>query len=249
MKILIIGDKCTDRFIYGTIDRICPEAPVPVFNPSHQKENQGMAGNVYANIKSLISDKNGEVELITNTTDILKERYVDKKSNQMLLRVDSNDRCDQISSTVLETIEWSNYGAVVVSDYCKGFLTEENIKHIVNSHPLTFVDTKKEIGEWIESATFIKINQPEYTRNQKRFEEINLKGDLIVTLGEAGVQYNNKVYPPTEVIEALDLSGAGDTFLSGLVVDYLETGDIEHAIQYANACALVVVQQKGVTVI
>ena len=212
MKILIIGDKCTDRFIYGTIDRICPEAPVPVFNPSHQKENQGMAGNVYANIKSLISDKNGEVELITNTTDILKERYVDKKSNQMLLRVDSNDRCDQISSSVLETIEWSNYGAVVVSDYCKGFLTEENIKHIVNSHPLTFVDTKKEIGEWIESATFIKINQPEYTRNQKRFEEINLKGDLIVTLGEAGVQYNNKVYPPTEVIEALDLSGAGDTF-------------------------------------
>tara|TARA_B110000285_G_scaffold212242_1_gene255622 strand:+ start:383 stop:1132 length:750 start_codon:yes stop_codon:yes gene_type:complete len=249
MKILIIGDKCTDRFIYGTIDRICPEAPVPVFNPSHQKENQGMAGNVYANIKSLISNKNGEVELITNTTDILKERYVDKKSNQMLLRVDSNDICDQISDTVLETIEWSNYDAVIVSDYCKGFLTEENIKHIVNSHPLTFVDTKKEIGEWIESATFIKINQPEYTRNQKRFEEINLKGDLIVTLGEAGVQYNNKVYPPTEVIEALDLSGAGDTFLSGLVVDYLETGDIEHAIKYANECALVVVQQKGVTVI
>ena len=63
------------------------------------------------------------------------------------------------------------------------------------------------------------------------------------------MQYNNKVYPPTEVIEALDLSGAGDTFLSGLVVDYLETGDIEHAIQYANVCALVVVQQKGVTVI
>ena len=33
MKILVIGDSCTDIFIYGEIDRICPEAPVPVFKP------------------------------------------------------------------------------------------------------------------------------------------------------------------------------------------------------------------------
>ena len=34
-SILVIGDSCTDIFVYGKTDRICPEAPVPVFNPTH----------------------------------------------------------------------------------------------------------------------------------------------------------------------------------------------------------------------
>ena len=33
MKVLVIGDSCTDKFVYGECNRICPEAPVPVFNP------------------------------------------------------------------------------------------------------------------------------------------------------------------------------------------------------------------------
>jgi len=32
MKFLVIGDSCTDRFVYGSCDRLCPEAPVPVLN-------------------------------------------------------------------------------------------------------------------------------------------------------------------------------------------------------------------------
>ena len=37
-KILVIGDSCTDIFIYGECNRICPEAPVPVFNPIKVKK-------------------------------------------------------------------------------------------------------------------------------------------------------------------------------------------------------------------
>ena len=43
MSILVIGDSCIDIFIYGDIDRVCPEAPVPVFKPTSQTENPGMA--------------------------------------------------------------------------------------------------------------------------------------------------------------------------------------------------------------
>ena len=43
MKILVIGDSCTDVFVYGQIDRMCPEAPVPIFQPVSKKENGGMA--------------------------------------------------------------------------------------------------------------------------------------------------------------------------------------------------------------
>ena len=42
-KVLVIGDSCTDVFVYGDIDRIAPEAPVPVIKTLYQKENPGMA--------------------------------------------------------------------------------------------------------------------------------------------------------------------------------------------------------------
>ena len=53
MKILIIGDSCTDKFIYGECKRICPEAPVPVFSPINSTKNDGMAKNVFNNLRSL----------------------------------------------------------------------------------------------------------------------------------------------------------------------------------------------------
>ena len=62
MKILVIGDSCKDVFIYGTANRLCPEAPVPVFIPKRKTETGGMAANVYENIESLSVD----VDLITN---------------------------------------------------------------------------------------------------------------------------------------------------------------------------------------
>ena len=50
MKFLAIGDSCTDVFVYGRCDRICPEAPVPVFTPVKTKTNGGMAANVQSNV-------------------------------------------------------------------------------------------------------------------------------------------------------------------------------------------------------
>ena len=81
-KILIIGDSCTDVFIYGDINRICPEAPVPVLKPTHTTENGGMSKNVQRNIEVLGCETN----IITNDNDIRKVRYVDNSSNQLVLR-------------------------------------------------------------------------------------------------------------------------------------------------------------------
>ena len=53
MKFLVIGDSCTDKFVYGQCDRICPEAPVPVFIPIKEKTNGGMAKNVQANVEAM----------------------------------------------------------------------------------------------------------------------------------------------------------------------------------------------------
>ena len=56
MKILVIGELCIDKFIYGSVTRMCPEAPVPVLNPTEEIENRGMAGNVVENLKVLKKD-------------------------------------------------------------------------------------------------------------------------------------------------------------------------------------------------
>ena len=81
-KILVIGDSCTDVFVYGDIHRVCPEAPVPVFNPTNQTENDGMAKNVVRNLEALGCD----VEFISNDNSIKKIRYVDNKSNQIIVK-------------------------------------------------------------------------------------------------------------------------------------------------------------------
>ena len=92
MKILVIGDSCIDEFIYCDIERICPEAPVPVLKPIRSQQNPGMASNVVANLQTL----GVEVNLVTNTSKIVKTRYVDSRSGQMVIRVDKNDKCKKI---------------------------------------------------------------------------------------------------------------------------------------------------------
>ena len=101
MKVLVIGDSCTDIFIYGDIERICPEAPVPVIKVTHKTKNRGMAENVVANLEAL----GCEVDIITNPNDIKKIRYVDNRSNQLVLRVDKHDYCDKIGSEELMIIK------------------------------------------------------------------------------------------------------------------------------------------------
>jgi len=53
MKIVVIGETCVDKFIYCDINRLSPEAPVPVLQPINTVKNAGMSGNTVANIKAL----------------------------------------------------------------------------------------------------------------------------------------------------------------------------------------------------
>tara|TARA_X000001382_G_scaffold130953_1_gene128133 strand:- start:1948 stop:2682 length:735 start_codon:yes stop_codon:yes gene_type:complete len=244
MNILVIGDSCHDVFVYGKCDRICPEAPVPVFTPMETKTNGGMARNVYYNIKSLVKE-DIEVSIVTNTNLITKTRYVDYKTNQMLLRVDDNDKADSIG---VDLYNLQDYDAAVISDYDKGFLSEEDIEFIIEKYPLTFIDTKKQIGDWIKGASFIKINETEYKKNSIYLDSL-LKSQLIVTLGERGVKHDGIIYSPNEVVDALDLSGAGDTFLAGLVTSYIDNLDTIKAILFAQECAGKAIVKKGVAVI
>lgn len=242
MKILVIGESCKDVFKYGSCERICPEAPALIFKPNTVKDNGGMAMNVFNNLKSLEVD----VNIVTNSNwnEITKTRFVDKKTNYILLREDSND--NQYGKFNINNVDFSLYDGVIISDYDKGFLTESDIQEIAKKHTLTFLDTKKPIGNWCKDIAYIKINNYEFKKAKKLTDKI--KDKLIVTLGPDGASHKGVIYPVSHV-EIKDLSGAGDTFISGLAVKFLETNSISKAIEYANECATQVVQRIGVSIV
>jgi D-beta-D-heptose 7-phosphate kinase/D-beta-D-heptose 1-phosphate adenosyltransferase len=256
MNVLVIGDSCEDVFIYGDIERISPEAPIPVFKPTHEETNGGMASNVANNVESLEM----YIYTITNENSIIKKRYVENRSGQMVLRVDEHDYCDRIKIKRLQGItnnKFTSYGltgtvdkidAIIISDYCKGFLEESDIQHICKYNNNVFVDTKKKLGEWIKDADYIKINELEYKKNHEVLSENEFEEKLIITLGSKGCRYNGKDFPVKEVL-VMDVSGAGDTFIAGLVRGYLDTNNIESAIEFAQKCTTLVVQQHGVATV
>ena len=254
MTILVVGDSREDVFIYGDITRLTPEAPAPVFNPLRKKTNGGMAKNVANNVEALKIT----IFTVTNENNIRKVRYVDDKSNQLVLRVDEHDHCDRIDKEILMQIKNNEYhpvmsnktsvDAIIISDYCKGFLEEEDIQYICENNQNVFIDTKKELGDWINSATYIKINSLEYDKNTKFFESSKVIDKTIITKGNEGCLFQGKIYP-TEDVPVKDISGAGDTFLAGLTVEYIKTKDITKAIKYAQECTKIVVQKHGVSTI
>jgi len=243
-KVLVIGDSCSDVFRYGVCERLSPEAPVPVFKPTRTTGNGGMAINVFENLKALGVD----CDIITNDIRPVKTRYVDEVSNQMLLRVDEKDEIRQITSTQFNSIDFKKYDAVVISDYNKGFLSEEIINWISELHPLVFMDTKKKIGDWARGVEIIKINEKEFNENNEWLSK-SYEGELVVTTGRHGAKLWFTKIPIKTEHEVRDLSGAGDTFLAGLVADYIKNDDIRKAIRFANRCAAWVVSQKGVAVV
>lgn len=234
-NVLVIGDSCTDCYQIGTVDRLSPEAPVPVIKIIETYSVEGMAANVTANLKALGIDP----DFVTNNGEIIKTRFIDQRSGQHLLRVDTEPQIATWSRRVPEPIE--NYDAVVVSDYNKGFLTYEDIEFIIStaSGPV-FIDTKKQdLSRFTSANAYIKINETEY-RNR-----YSVPLNLIVTKGREGAVYKDKLFPAVEV-EVVDVCGAGDTFLSALVYKYLNTNNIEAAIEFANKASAITVTKSGV---
>ncbi|WP_300396150.1 D-glycero-beta-D-manno-heptose 1-phosphate adenylyltransferase [Henriciella sp.] len=147
-RVLCVGDVMLDRFVYGTVERISPESPVPVLRQSHTVEMPGGAANVARNMAAmgldvimigcvgedadgasldalLANHKRIETRLARNSAvpTVVKTRFV--ASNQQLLRVDSETSSPTLGiaeAVLCSAIEKaaSECRAIIVSDYAKG---------------------------------------------------------------------------------------------------------------------------------
>ena len=232
-KVLLVGDSCIDEYVYGTCERLNPEAPVPILKFDRKEIRMGMVWNVGNNLMAFGVD----VYMITNKEKIIKTRFVDEKYNHQILRVDVEGLVEPIN----EDFPNQNFDAIVISDYDKGFIPKNKLFEITyNSHIPVFIDSKK--TELPKSGCFIKINENE----SKLLREVY--DNLIITKGSNGAEYEGINYPG-EKVDVFDVVGAGDTFLASLVYFYLRFGSIEKSIPKANKAASIAVQNFGTYVL
>jgi bifunctional ADP-heptose synthase (sugar kinase/adenylyltransferase) len=230
-NILLIGDNCIDTYQYGNVDRISPEAPVPIFTHVRDEVLPGMAANVKENLKSFKCD----VTFLTSEASV-KTRIIDLRSKQQIVRVDKDYIAKPLDCDAIDT---SNYDAIVISDYNKGLVSYELIEKLretFSGH--IFVDTKKTDLSRLNGC-FVKINKLEYSLLK------TVCDNLIVTLGEEGARWNEITFP-APVVEVSDVCGAGDTFLSALAYWYLISNDMSQAIKFAIKASSITVQHTGV---
>lgn len=159
-KVLVVGDIILDRYFFGTVDRISPEAPVPVLHQKSSFDRAGGAGNVACNISSL----GGHATLISVVGDdkdasdlrsilaagkvrfrsvVDKERPTTCKTRLMagthqIARVD-NELIDQVSADIELQImnsvlaEMAGHSVIVISDYAKGMFSPSLLSEIISA--------------------------------------------------------------------------------------------------------------------
>lgn len=231
LKVLLIGDSCIDEYQYGNVNRISPEAPVPVFSFLYKEEKPGMAENVKNNLETLGCD----VTLLS-CSNSRKVRLIDKRTGHHIARIDYDDFVKEPIKVPLEIL--NGYDAVVITDYDKGTVSYDTVKEIRQAYtgPVYIDSKKKDLGQF--SGCFVKVNEKE------RNECTSVTEDLIVTMGSKGAIYKDTLYPARQ-IDVNDVCGAGDTFLASLVYFHYNLGDIREAIIMANRASAITVQHIG----
>ncbi len=168
-KLLIVGDLMLDRYLWGTVSRISPEAPVPVVKLLRQTETAGGAGNVALNVAGLgvkasvcgfagtdlegdrltklLSDADVETDGIVRTQKptVTKTRVIG--GHQQMLRLDTEDssaagkrETGELLKVVEERLD-AGVGAVILSDYAKGALTKDMCRSIIRAAAVRGIPT------------------------------------------------------------------------------------------------------------
>lgn len=157
-RVLIVGDLMVDRYLYGSVSRISPEAPVPVVHFQKEEKRLGGAGNVALNVLALgglpmLCSVVGSDEQAVNWPELLEKSGLDasgiffsanRKStvktrilgnHQQMLRIDREDThdLDKVETSLflkktIQILDKTGADVLIFQDYNKGVLTEEVIE-------------------------------------------------------------------------------------------------------------------------
>lgn len=188
-----------------------------------------------------------------------KLRILDQHGRQLLRLNYESTQC--IGKSVWECIynallsDVDKLDALIIEDYGKGVLCSDTIQSVISlcnsSNVLTFVDPKDNFWEY-ERTFLIKPNEKEYVSALKKKPSgiLHLPAKYtLVTMGGKGMHlYGPGImrYIPAYSVDVADYTGAGDTVIAALVVEYLQHGEIIKACEVANLAASIAVTKHGV---
>ncbi len=158
--ILVIGDLMLDHYIFGTVDRISPEAPVPVVNVKNEEFRLGGSANVANNINTLGANPMpvgviGNDQMGEKVAQLFKDMHISTKGllridnrpttqktrlmahQQQVARIDfeeTEDISDKLVDEIIAIIkkEIDNVDGIVIQDYNKGLLTKNLITQVIS---------------------------------------------------------------------------------------------------------------------
>ncbi|MDO8659562.1 MAG: PfkB family carbohydrate kinase [Candidatus Parcubacteria bacterium] len=175
--------------------------------------------------------------------ELVKERLTALSTNKQIVRIDNRIKFDSDVISIFEkefdktVIDY--FDCIVISDYNKGIVTQHVVDRLKKFKGPIFVDTKKkDLSIWKSfSDIFLKINWNEFTVS----EHTNQIKNLIVTHGDKPVQLRKFGKQSQQFmvhsVKKGDPVGCGDVFLAALVVNFMETNDIQGAIEFAIKAA------------
>jgi D-beta-D-heptose 7-phosphate kinase/D-beta-D-heptose 1-phosphate adenosyltransferase len=283
-----------DRFQHGDIDRISPEAPVPVIRLRVTREMLGGAGNVASNIASLggravllglvgTDDAGARIRHILaaqtrivpalvetpHRPTVSKTRFV--AGRQQVVRADE-ESSDALLDTEIAALmgaldgAFDGIDAVIGSDYGKGVLSREVVRHAIAAARArgvpVFIDPKTDDFSLYRGATCVTPNAREMARAARaavatqaditaaahRIMDAADIGAILVTRSEKGmtlVEPGATHSVPARAREVFDVSGAGDTVIAALALSVASGRSLVQAMHIANAAAGVVVSKLG----
>ncbi len=185
LKILVVGDLILDRYLYGKVERISPEAPVPIVEVEREEVRLGGAGNVSANLADLgvetfVTGVIGEDMAGENVLELLKgkgirpllvtdSRPTTQKTrivslSQQLLRIDREERSPvegKVLEELVEVVRDGDFDGIIVSDYAKGVVVGKLIDILRERGIFFAVDPRPVNRELYRGASLMTPNEKE----------------------------------------------------------------------------------------
>jgi D-beta-D-heptose 7-phosphate kinase/D-beta-D-heptose 1-phosphate adenosyltransferase len=281
-----------DQYLFGATSRISPEAPVPVVHVQKTDDRPGGAANVAVNLASLgvstrligaVGDDSAAETLenilggqgiqcdfarVSDRPTITKTRV--QSRGQQLIRLDQENaaalRDSSLTAQLANALDGA--GAVILSDYGKGALTDVGamIGLCREAGVPVLVDPKGRDFSIYRGATLITPNQGEFEavagecttdaqlaeRGWNMIEDLDLAA-LLVTRSEKGMMLlesgNEPVFLSTQAREVFDVTGAGDTVIATIAGALASGQDLAAAAALANMAAGLVVRKIGVATV
>ncbi len=290
--VVVAGDVMLDKYLFGTTSRISPEAPVPIVHVQRTDDRPGGAANVAVNLAALGATTRligvvGKDSAADSLESILGARGIDcdfhraddrptitktrvQSRGQQLIRLDQENVAELSDDSLLDTLKAAigDAGAVILSDYGKGALTDvtKMIAMCRDAGVPTLVDPKGSDFSKYRGASLITPNQSEFeavvgvcnsdeelvSHGNKLLAELQLDA-LLITRSEKGMLLletgSEPLFLSTQAREVFDVTGAGDTVIATLAAVIASGQDLSSAAALANIAAGLVVRKIGVATV